>query len=148
MIIFFKKLLSGQNDLESWKQGHNRVYQTKTYRKWYITHWYDHLIFFKMAAILNFKMAANLQHSQEVTLDFLFDFDVTYNVSKGISSTISGSMFAPSNHTNKIKVSILINILFRGKHFWRKIAQWVSIQKLWKFAFLKSIKFWSENMLT
>ena len=52
-----------------------------------------------MAAILNFKMAANLQHSQEVTLDFLFDFDVTHNVSKGISSTISGSMFAPSNHS-------------------------------------------------
>ena len=57
-----------------------------------------------MAAILNFKMAANLQHSQEVTLDFLFDFDVTYNVSKGISSTISGSMFAPSNHTIAPKV--------------------------------------------
>ena len=109
MIIFLKELLSGQNDLESWKQGHNRVYQTKTYRKWYITHWYDHLIFFKMAAILNFKMAANLQHSQEVTLDFLFDFDVTYNVSKGISSTISGSMFAPSNHT--------IDFMWQGKYY-------------------------------
>ena len=46
-----------------------------------------------MAAILNFKMAANLQHSQEVTMDFLFGFDVIYNVSKGISRTIIGSMF-------------------------------------------------------
>ena len=93
MIIFLKELLSGQNDLESWKQGHNRVYQTKTCRKWYITNWYDHLFFFKMAAILNFKMAAYLQQTQVVTVDFLSYFDITYNVSKGISSTIFGSMF-------------------------------------------------------
>ena len=44
-----------------------------------------------MAAILNFKMAANLQHSQEVTLVLVICFDVTNNVSKGKTSTLSGS---------------------------------------------------------
>ena len=53
-----------------------------------------------MAAIFKFKMAADMQHSRDVTLLFWVYFELVYNISKGISGTLLGLIFAPSNHTN------------------------------------------------
>ena len=56
-----------------------------------------------MAAILNFKMAANVQVCLDGRVDFLFHLIVIYNIPKGISSTLFRSMFAPSHHTTTLE---------------------------------------------
>ena len=48
----------------------------------------------------------------------------------------------------KFKGRILINIPCEGKKNWKKNAQWAGHRKFEKIAFLKSLKFWSKNVLS
>ncbi len=45
-------------------------------------------LFFRMAAILNFQMAATVQVYYDARVDFLFHLVVTYNIPKGRTSTL------------------------------------------------------------
>ena len=52
-----------------------------------------------MAAILNFKMAANMQVYMNARVDFFIQLVVTNNMPEGITSTLFRMRFAPSHHT-------------------------------------------------
>ena len=62
-----------------------------------------------MAAILNFKMAADVQVYKDARVDFLFHLVVTYNMPKGRTSTLFRMPFAPSHLTTAI-----LQVLFNG----------------------------------
>ncbi len=72
-----------------------------------------------MAAILNFKMAANVQIYNNARVDFLFHWVETYYMPKGRTSTLFRMPFAPS-HLPKLEVSIMLG--YQNKFYYDKLC--------------------------